>query len=317
MYREFYRFSEDPFILNPDPKFLYLSLSHWKALSSMIAGIKERKGIIVITGEVGVGKTILIYKMLRDFDEKIKAAYIFNSRFDFDNMLRNILQDLDVPIGEKDNNSFSLILLLKKYLHEKLSHNETVPIVIDEAQHLDEVVLEKLLRLSNLNPAGANLVQFILVGHPVLEIKLNSPKLHLFKDKIGLHRQVKPLNQEEGRAYINHRLVLVGRNISHVFTTEAANRIWEFAGGIPRIMNLLCNRALLIGYDKSCSTIDLKIVREAIKDFECVRTSKFKMLLAHPRKKSRNRIIRVLFFVFAVCAFLLPFSIILKRLLLR
>jgi general secretion pathway protein A len=314
MYREFYRFSEDPFILNPDPKFLYLSLSHWKALSSMIAGIKERKGIIVITGEVGVGKTILIYKILRDLGDKIKAAYIFNSSLDFDNMLKNILKDLDIPIGEMGKDSPSLMSSFKKYLHQKLTHNETVPIVIDEAQNLDDAVLENLLRLSNLGPAGANLVQLILVGHPVLQKKLNFKKLHLFKGKIGLHRQIEPLNQREGRAYINHRLALVGRNISDIFTTEAANRIWEFAEGNPRVMNQLCNRALLIGYGRSCSTIDLKIVSEAIKELYCTRPSKSKTLLAHPPKIFRLRIIRILFFLFAVCAFLLPFSIILRRL---
>jgi general secretion pathway protein A len=314
MYQEFYSFSEEPFALNPDPKFLYLSLSHWKALSAMISGIKERKSIMVITGEVGVGKTLLIYKILRDLDKKFKAAYIFNPGLDFDNLLRNILQDLKIPIGEKDINSLSLMLLLKKYLQERLTRNEMLTMVIDEAQNLDEPVLADLLDLSNLGPPGANLVQLLLVGHPALEIKLNSGKLHLFKEKIGLHRQIKPFNQEEGRGYINHRLALAGRNISEVFTSEAANLIWEVAGGNPRVMNQLCNRALLIGFSKLCPTIDFQIVRKAIKDFEYVRPRKPKRFLAHHPKKFSYKILRILFFLFAVSAFLFPFSIILKRL---
>jgi len=315
VYQEYYRFSEDPFNLNPDPKFLYLSLSHWKALSAMVAGIKEKKGIMVITGEVGVGKTILIYKILEDLGERSKTAFIFNSSLIFENILRNILQDLGVPVGEEEKDLLSLTLLFKKYLYEKLGREETVTIVMDEAQNLDHGVLQDLLNLSTLGPAGANFVQILLVGHPALEVKLNSNTLHLFKEKIGLHRKIKPLMQEEGRKYINHRLALAGRNISEVFTTEAANRIWEFAGGIPRVINVLCNRALLIGYKNSCPTIDLKIVREAIQDLDHSRPRKSIALPSeHSSKLFSYKIMKILFFIFAVFILLVPLSKILARL---
>jgi len=309
VYQEFYGFSEDPFTLNPDPKFLYLSLSHWKALSSMISGIKEKKGIMVITGEVGVGKTILIYKILKDLGESSKTAFIFNSSLNFENILRNILHDLSVPMGEEEKDLPSLRLLFKKYLYEKLGQEETVSIVIDEAQNLNHPVLEDLFNLSTLGPPGAKLVQILLVGHPVLEVKLNSNKLHLFKEKIGLRRQIKPLMQEEGRKYINHRLVLAGRNISEIFTMEAANRIWEFAGGIPRVINFLCNRALLIGYKNSCPKIDLKIVKEAIKDIDHGRAGKSRTFPAESSSKNFSyKIIKILFFLFAVGFLMLPIS---------
>src|SRR3989304_722947 len=149
MYKEFYGFSEKPFALNPDPRFLYLALSHYQALSSMMSGIKEKKGLTVITGEAGVGKTILIYALLKDLSEKIKTAFIFNPKLDFEGLLKYILRDLEVPFGEKEENLSSLLNLFKKYLAERVKQGETVTIIIDEAQALDDAVLEQLTGLSS------------------------------------------------------------------------------------------------------------------------------------------------------------------------
>jgi len=313
MYKEFYGFSEDPFALNPDPQFLYPSRSHLEALFSMVSGIKKRRGIIVVTGEAGVGKTILIYILLKDLGEKIKAAFIFNPRLDFKDILETILRDLDLPLKEKGENLFSLLVRFRKYLKEKLAQGETVTIVIDEAQSLDEEVLEGLFRLATPDPPSTNSLQILLVGHPELELKLNSEKLRPFKDRVAIEGRIRPLTREESREYINHRLKLVGRDLSDVFSDKAINKIWEFAKGNPRIINLLCDRALLVGCGKASVKVDLKIVREAITDFKHFRVGKYKTPRAvFYRKKSPYKMIRILFFSASAGVFIYSLSKILS-----
>jgi general secretion pathway protein A len=277
MYKTFYGFSEDPFTLNPDPRFLYLAISHWKALSSMMSGIKERKRLILITGDVGVGKTILIHALLKDLTEKIKTAFVFNPRLDFKNLLQTIFQELDIPLREKGADVPALMLQFTQYLQERLARDEIVTLIIDEAQSLDEKVLEEVLRLATLDSPAAKALQVLLVGQPELEENLDSPRLRPYREKIAIHGQVRPLTREEGRGYIRHRLKLVGQSISEVFTSDAVHRIWEFAGGIPRVINLVCDRALLIGYTNSSSIIDSQIADQAIQDFKYLKSSKKEM----------------------------------------
>src|SRR5512136_2150522 len=162
MYKKFYSFSEDPFALNPDPKFLYLALGHWKALSSMMSGIKERKRLIVITGEVGVGKTILIYALLKDLTEKIKTAFIFNPKLDFKNLLKTILQDLEIPCEGREENVPALMLRFTNYLQQRLAQGEIVTVIIDESQGLEEEVLEEVLKLATLDIPAAKVLQVLL-----------------------------------------------------------------------------------------------------------------------------------------------------------
>ncbi len=274
MYQEFYGFSEGPFNLNPDPKFLYLSPSHDVALSSMMSWSKERKGLMVITGEVGVGKTILLHVLLKDLSEQVKTAFIFNPKMDFKSLLKNILFDLEVPIAEKEEDLDSLKLRFAQYLQERPGKNETVMIIIDEAQSLDEKVLEDLDRLLGLITPPMRLLQILLVGQPELEAKLNSGALQVIKDRIAIHAKIAPLTRTEGREYIEHRLKSVGRGISDVFTSDVVTRIWSFADGNPRVMNLLCDRALLIGYLTSSPIIDSKIAKKAMEDFSYLRPRK-------------------------------------------
>jgi len=278
MYKKFYRFTEEPFALSPDPKFLYLARTHKEALYAMVSGIKERRGLIVITGEVGVGKTILIHSVLKDLSENIKTAFIFQPRLDFKDLLKGILLDLEVRLGGNEENIASFLFQFRNYLNERLARDETVAIVIDEAQSVDENVLEDLCRLSSLDTPATQMLQILLVGQPELEVKLNSEKLRPFQKSIAIHRRISPLTREEGRGYMRHRLKLVGRSISEVFTSGAVNRIWEFAEGIPRVINLLCDQALLIGYGDSQNIIDSKIVNEAIQSFDHLRPRKVGIL---------------------------------------
>jgi general secretion pathway protein A len=316
MYREFYGFSEEPFSLPPDPKFLYLSLSHFETLSSMVTGIQQRKGILVVTGEAGIGKTILIYALLKDLTEKIRTAFVLQTRVDFKNLLKNILRDLEVPFKEEEDSIPSLIVEFRKYLEERLSKDETVTIVIDEAQSLDEEVLESLFGLSNSDSPASKLLQILLVGHKELEEKLNAEKLRPLRSKVGVRCRIRPLTREEGREYIKHRLKLVGRDICEVFAPVAINQIWQFAEGIPRIMNLVCDRAFIIGCNASKPKIDSKIIGEAIKDIGYLQPSKSKTLSPElSQKKPRSTIFRILFFLLSLGASIFFLSQILSLLL--
>lgn len=266
MYNQFYGFSEKPFNLTPDPKFLYLTTSHREALASMIYGIKERRGFISITGEVGTGKTTLIYTLLNNLNEKIKTVFIYHTNTTFEQLLKNILMELNVPIDNEDKTS--LLHKLNEYLIQRLSQEETLAIIIDEAQNLPKEVMEELRMLSNLETCKSKLLQIVLVGQPELEVKLNSADLRQLKQRIGIRRQIKPLSQEESKKYIEHRLKLVGSSSSNVFTPEAISLIVRHARGIPRTINILCDNAFLIGYSASKKKINTQIIKEVISDMD-------------------------------------------------
>jgi general secretion pathway protein A len=302
-YRETYGFSEEPFALNPDPKFLYPAPTHLDALSTMLSGIKNRRGIIFITGEAGVGKTLLLYALLRDLDEKNKAAFIFNPRNDFKGILEDILRNLGVSVQEKEEALFSLLVHFRKYFNERFAQGETVSIVIDEAQSLDEEVLEGLFRLATPDSPALNSLQILLLGHPDLEKKLNSERLSSLKERTIKGGRIRPLNQEESGEYMNHRLKLAGRGISEIFTPEAINKVWEFSKGNPRVMNLLCDRALWVGHSNSSSRVDSEIINKAMKDLDYLRVGQAKASQRILRKQSRSLILKILFFLLSVGLF--------------
>jgi type II secretory pathway predicted ATPase ExeA len=264
MYTQFYNFSERPFNLTPDPKFLYLTPFHREALAAMLYGIKERKGFISITGEVGTGKTTLIYSFLKQCSEKVKTVFIFHSNITFEQLLENILLELELPTpwGGKS----AQLHLLNEYLIEKLSRDENVAIIIDEAQNLSKEVLEELRMLSNLETPKSKLFQILLVGQPELEVKLDSEDLRQLKQRIGIRRHISPLNHEECVEYIDHRLNLVGSSTSSIFTSAAVSLICDYSKGTPRTINILCDNALLIGYGLSLKKLDADIIREVIED---------------------------------------------------
>jgi type II secretory pathway predicted ATPase ExeA len=266
MYNQFYGFSENPFNVTPDPRFLYLTPSHREALASMVYGINDRKGFISITGEVGTGKTTLIYTLLQQLGEKVKTVFIFHTNITFEELLKNILLEIELPIVEEGKTS--LLHLINEYLIQKLSQDETLAIIIDEAQNLSKEVLEEFRMLSNLETPKSKLLQIVLVGQPELEIKLDSTELRQLKQRIGIRRQIKPLNLEESRKYIDYRLNLVGSSSSKLFSSKAISLISDYGKGIPRTINMLCDNALLIGYSLSRKKIAEDIIREVIQDME-------------------------------------------------
>ena len=264
MYEKFYYFSEAPFGLSPDPRFLYMAPSHFEAYSAMLSGIRERKGITIITGPPGIGKTTLAYALLNDLDEKIKSSFIYFTNVTFEQLLRKILLDLGIP--EEDADLFGHMQKFFQYLSDRLAHNETVAIVIDEAQGLKATVLNDLLRLSTRPQASSKILQLILIGQPEFERTLDSKELQDLRDKTSVRRQIRPLNREESKAYVDYRLKMVGSASMSIFTPDALSLICELGGGIPRLINMVCDTALAIGYSNSAPTIDGKTVKKAAGD---------------------------------------------------
>jgi general secretion pathway protein A len=265
MYNEFYGFSEKPFEITPDPKFLYLTSSHRKALDAMMKGIESRQSFISITGEVGTGKTTLIYYLLTSLDDKVKTAFIFHTLITFEEFLEIILRELYLEVAKKDKKT-----LLHQFV-EYLSHigsDETVAVIIDEAQHLAKETLQELEKLSNLGPLVSGRLQIVFVGQPEFENMFNSPNLKILNQRIRIRREITAMTAEESRDYIEHRLKLVGSSTSKTFTPKAISVIIEHAKGIPRVINIVCDNALLNGFSESKKIIDEKIIREVIKNLE-------------------------------------------------
>jgi general secretion pathway protein A len=264
---EYYGFAEEPFNLKPDPKFLFLAPSHWEAFYNMMAGVNERKGVIVVCGDVGIGKTILIYALLKDLDEKVKTSFVYQTKLSFEDILKNLLIDLEGPLF-KEEGLVSLIFHLKNFLKQSIRREDNVAVVIDEAQSLDEAVLGDLLNIASTDVPGATPLQILLVGHPELEEKLNSDRLRLVKKNIGVVSRIKPLNREEIWEYLKHRANVAGGNAAQVFSIEAIKYIRKFSGGNPRLINILCTQALLVGCLSSSPVINKKIIRQSTKDLD-------------------------------------------------
>lgn len=280
MYENFYGFSEGPFEFGPDPRFLYLTPSHAEALTSMFQGVRKGRGITVITGDPGTGKSTLVRALLAQLDEKVRTAYIVFTRLEFRDLLKSILHELGIPAREEE--TFALLAMLYQYLSEK-PQDEIVSIIIDEAQGLDTSVLKDLMGLW----AGPNLrhsqLQMVLVGQPDLEAKLDFRELKGLHEKIAVRRHIRGLTRQESNIYIDHRLGIAGSSSSKVFTPEAVNRICDCAGGIPRVINMVCDGSLFIGYGESKRKIDAAIVNQAMQDLGLYKPKEVKRTLSRPR----------------------------------
>ncbi len=283
----------------------------------MLSGIKDKRGIIVITGEAGVGKTILIYALLNDRSERIRTAFVFNPTLDLRSLLETVFQELGLPTKETRGNLFPLLVGFRKTLKESFQHGETLAIVIDEAQSLEEEVLEGLFRLATPDSPDTNSLQIVLVGHPDLERKLQSGRFDAFRERITVNKRIKPLSPVESRDYISYRLSLVGRNVAEVFSAEGVSKILEFAKGNPRVINLLCSRALSVGGQTSTPIVDSKVVNKAIKELKYLRVKKSKIpsQVLFLQKEPWPRITKILFFIFSTAVFFLSLNEIISRLL--
>jgi general secretion pathway protein A len=264
MYLDFYGLKEKPFSLTPDPQFLYMSESHRTAIDSLLYGIRQREGFMVVTGDIGTGKTTICRSLLDKLDKNVKTAVIFNSFLTEGELLRAILQDLGfASIGRSKTERIDA---LNRFLVEQLSQGEHVLLIIDEAQNLSIPVLEQIRMLSNLETAKEKMLQIILLGQLELNQKLRSAKLKQLNQRIAIRHHILPLSREETESYIYQRLTVAGSHGSVTFSKSALNEIYRFSQGIPRLINLLCDRTLIGGFVDETYHIDKGVVRKAIKD---------------------------------------------------
>jgi general secretion pathway protein A len=259
---KFYGFSENPFDTSPDPKFFFPSESHSEALASLRYGITHKKGFVLILGEAGIGKTMLIQHLINTLDAQVKTVLFPQSQILFEQMLKEMLIKLKLSPGLETKGS--MIHELYDHLIGCLARDETVTVIIDEAENIGLDVIEEVRLLANLETSTSKLLQIVLVGQPELREKLRSDVIRQIKQRIVITCQIKPLTEKESMQYIDHRLQIAGSGCSEVFTDEALSLICRYAKGIPLALNTLCSNALSVGYglaEKRISPSTVKKVR--------------------------------------------------------
>lgn len=262
MYLAFYGLKEKPFNSTPDPKFLYLTPGHQEALAQLAYGVQERKGFIILTGEVGTGKTTLLHALLQQLDGHADVAFIVNSRLPFDGMLEYMLEDFG--IAKIADSQAQRLFALNGFLTEQLRIGRNTVLILDEAQNFDPSTLEQVRLLSNFETPTEKLLQILLVGQPELKATLELTELRQLRQRIGLRCSIRPLTPEEVQDYIRRRLMIAGAADVQLFSEDAISRIVEYAGGIPRIVNTVCDHCLLFGYTDQKRLVDREIVEQAI-----------------------------------------------------
>ncbi|MGD8388204.1 MAG: AAA family ATPase [Desulfobacteraceae bacterium] len=283
MYKNFFGFKERPFKLVPNPAYLYLSRGHEEALAHLTYAIRQGDGFVEITGEVGTGKTTLCRAFLENLGEEgLEAAYIFNPKLDAIQLLRAINDEFG--IDSTADNTKDLIDVLNGFLLEKKAEGKTVILLIDEAQNLSKDVLEQLRLLSNLETNTSKLLQIILVGQPELGEMLDSHDLRQLGQRITLSCHLSPLSFRETREYILHRLRVAARKEEVQFTVPAVQIIYRYAGGIPRLINIACDRALLTAFGLNRKRVTAGIARSAVRELADRRAVKRNILaFGYPR----------------------------------
>jgi general secretion pathway protein A len=262
MYHDFYGFRESPFNLTPNSKFFFSSTKHMEALSTLVYAIKERKGFVVITGNIGSGKTTVCRALLNQLDKNTQSALITNTHMSGKDLLMSILEELEIEFvpGSKSK----LLSQLNEYLIEQLRRNQNVVLIIDEAQNLSPAVLEEVRMLSNLETESEKLIQIIFMGQPELRKKLALPSLEQLRQRIAVYFQLTPLSEEETHQYVLHRLKVASGSEQEYFTAKALGMIYQFSQGVPRLVNQICDSALLTGYIMEKKIVDDQIMLEVI-----------------------------------------------------
>jgi general secretion pathway protein A len=266
MYKSFYGLKDDPFNITPDPQYIFLGENHREALAQLLYGVQQKKGFVVLTGEVGTGKTTLVHYLLEKLNHgnaQTKTAFLFNPKLTVKDFIEYILKDLGVTIqgGTKGDH----LHLLHDYLIQSYKKGERTVLIIDEAQGLNPILLEEIRLLSNLETSKSKLLQIILVGQPELNKTLSLPAFRQLRQRINMHYHLLPLSKKETQQYIAKRIKIAGGNES-IFTKGAILETYRRTKGIPRLINILCDNALLGGYAANQKTIDKKTIREAARD---------------------------------------------------
>lgn len=274
MYAAYFGLKESPFKLTPEPRFLFLSEQHRDAINYLIYGIKEKKGFVLISGGIGTGKTTICRTLLNLLDPypSVETALIFNTAISEVELLESIVAEFGIKVPGETGTKKSYIDALNGFLLKNFTAGKNAVLMIDEAQNLSHGVLEQIRMLSNLETDREKLLQIILIGQPELKATLSLPPLRQLNERITVRYDLKPLSAEEVVAYIHHRMRVAGGPGKIQFAKGAYRQIFDFSEGIPRRINALCDRALLIAYAKNINRIDRRVIRHAARDIgsECL-----------------------------------------------
>lgn len=269
MYESFYGLKRGPFEITPDPAFLFSTRRHNEALAALYYGVRWRKGFVVLTGQVGTGKTLLLRCLLQLLKQSkdVAYAYVFNSRLQPTEFLQYVVSDFGLPTTGK--NKAELLFDLCNYVVTRGLNKLTTVLIVDEAHHLSIEALEEIRLLTNLETAEQKLLQIVLVGQPELDDKLDSVKLTQLKQRIAIRSHLEPLSSEETQGYVERRLQLVrtNPNAESVFPTNAVASVYRHSRGIPRLVNTICENSLISAYAKQLPAVTPEIVDEVAKDF--------------------------------------------------
>lgn len=266
MYCKYYGLKERPFNVTSDPAFFFSSKKHKEALSHLLYGVSQRKGIIVLTGEIGTGKTTICRFFLNQVTKNVKTAFILNPTFSEVQLLESIINDFG--IATRNKTKLGMVLELNNFLLRESTAGNNLVLIVDEAQNLKPSLLEQIRLLSNLETEKDKLLQVILVGQPELNQRLNLYDLRQLRQRIMVRYHIGPLDNDEIKSYINHRLEVAKPDKLIEFSDEAIEMISRFSGGTPRLINMICDRALLAAFVSETARIDFGIIKKCIEELD-------------------------------------------------
>jgi general secretion pathway protein A len=266
MYLDYYGLTEPPFDITPNPRFLFYSAKHREAFNHLLYGIRERKGFVQLTGEVGAGKTTLCRAMLEHLEGHYATALILNPLMSANELMKAIALEYGLPVHGLDR--LETLGVINQFLLQQVERGQDTVLIIDEAQDLTEELLEQVRLLSNLEMDDRKLLQIVLLGQPELRDRLNSPRLRQLRQRITVRFHLPPLSRFEVTQYIQHRLHVSGANGAPRFTRPAVWRLCRYSQGIPRLVNAVCDKALLAGFVNQRERIDYRMVGQAIRELE-------------------------------------------------
>jgi general secretion pathway protein A len=266
MYSEFYGFIRGPFEMTPDPAFLYLGETHREGLATLVYGVQAGKGFVLLTGEVGTGKTTLLHALLGQLDGNTASAFIFNPRLDPLDFFLVLFDEFGIETPCRTKAEY--LLALNHFLIDRLERNEASVLIVDEAQNLSPEMLEEIRLLSNLETPTSKLIQIMLVGQPELNDLLARPELRQLRQRIVLRHHLRPFDRDEVESYVAERLMLAGYTGKGIFKRSALREIFAVTGGVPRLVNIVCDGALLAGYARQQASLGADVIREVARDLE-------------------------------------------------
>jgi general secretion pathway protein A len=266
VYLDYYGLTEPPFDITPNPRFLFYSAKHREAFNHVLYGIRERKGFVQITGEVGAGKTTLCRAMLEELDDSYATALILNPILNANELMKAIALEFGLRVEGMDR--LDTVAAINRFLLSQVERGKETVLIIDEAQDLTDELLEQVRLLSNLETDNRKLLQIVLIGQPELRGRLNNPRLRQLRQRITVRYHLLPLNRYEVIQYVQHRLHVSGGNGTPHFTGPALWRVYHYSKGIPRLVNAVCDKALLAGYVQRRERIDFRMIGRAVRELE-------------------------------------------------